>query len=365
MRRLLYFATGAILASCATSPKYDLTGTTGADLDGKKVYLERLDSAAQYVAIDSAVVSNQHFTFKGTAQEPAIAMITVASENNPALPFILENGNIQMTLGAESKVSGTAANDSLQSYYNHIDEISKQIKVLVEEFEAKRSESSLTEEDQKAIMSKYEQLQGMATDYSISFIKANQNSLAGMSILSNYLTALSVEQIDQILAAASPAFKATPLMNRIDSYLTALRRSEVGAMYTNITMPDLQGQNISLSDYIGKGKYVLVDFWASWCGPCRAEMPVVVEAYKKYADKGFEIVGISFDNNKEAWEKGVKDLNMTWPQMSDLKGWQSEAGVVYGIRSIPATLLFDPQGKIIAKNLRGEELANTLAQYLK
>lgn len=130
-------------------------------------------------------------------------------------------------------------------------------------------------------------------------------------------------------------------------------------------MKDPAGKEVSLSDYVGKGKYVLVDFWASWCGPCRREMPALVEAYAKYKDKGFEIVGVSLDTQTEAWEKSIEALNITWPQMSDLKGWESEATDIYGLAYIPQTLLIDPNGKIIAKNIYGEAVSEELAKYLK
>jgi len=136
-------------------------------------------------------------------------------------------------------------------------------------------------------------------------------------------------------------------------------------MYTDLVMKDMNDKEIKLSQFAGKGNYVFVDFWASWCGPCRAEMPNVVEAYNKYHSKGLEIVGVSFDQKKDAWTAMVKKLGMEWPQMSDLKGWQCEAGKVYGIRSIPSNILLDPQGKIVASDLRGEELQKKLAEIYK
>lgn len=149
------------------------------------------------------------------------------------------------------------------------------------------------------------------------------------------------------------------------SMLASLEKRHPGIQYHELTMQDMNGKTVKLSDYVGKGKYVLVDFWASWCGPCRMEMPNVVKAYADFKDKKFEIVGVSFDQKKDAWTTAVKQLGMTWPQMSDLKGWKCAANEVYGVNSIPSNVLIDPQGKIIATDLRGEQLQSELAKVLR
>ena len=144
--------------------------------------------------------------------------------------------------------------------------------------------------------------------------------------------------------------------------LAALDKRKPGSMFKDMTMNDMDGKARSLSEWCGKGNYVLVDFWASWCGPCRQEMPNVVDNYNKYHAKGFEVIGVSFDSNAAAWKSAVKRLGMAWPQLSDLKAWKSAAASLYGIMGIPANVLIDPAGKIVAIDLRGAGLGIKLKE---
>lgn len=174
---------------------------------------------------------------------------------------------------------------------------------------------------------------------------------------------LEFDQLEKVCDPTSGYYNEEA-MAKPKKMLAALKLRQPGSQYKDLTMNDLTGKEVKLSQWIGKG-YVLVDFWASWCGPCRAEMPNVVESYKRYHDKGYEIVGVSFDQKKEAWAAAVEKLGMTWPQMSDLKGWGCAAHDVYGVNSIPSNILIDAQGKIIATDLRGEDLLNKLAELYK
>lgn len=145
---------------------------------------------------------------------------------------------------------------------------------------------------------------------------------------------------------------------------SVLRLHVYGQPFADLTMNDMEGKSVSLSDWAGKGKYVLVDFWASWCAPCRQEMPNVKANYEKYKSKGFEVIGVSFDSRANDWKAAVGQMGLEWPQMSDLKGWESEGAKVYGIKSIPANVLLDGEGKIVGVDLRGEALGQRLEELL-
>lgn len=148
-----------------------------------------------------------------------------------------------------------------------------------------------------------------------------------------------------------------------ERYLDALKNTMPGKKSPSITQLDLNGEPYALSDL--KGKYVLIDFWASWCPPCREENPKLVKTYAEFKDKNFEILGVSFDREFDAWAKAVKDDNLTWKHVSDLQGWNNSAGQAYGVKAIPQNILVDPEGKVVARNLHGEDLNNKLREILK
>lgn len=367
---ILLFATMAIVfASCQNKTAYKVEGTVAdANLNGKYVYLqENTDSAI--VNVDSMLLADGKFQFKGDIEKSKVHFITldqnVQTLNAKRVMFLLEPGTITVNIDTIPTVGGTAANDDLNDFMQHQFEFTKTTRAISNQYNEAMKAGTMNDSLEASINAAYEKEVDAIKVYNFDFIKKNMNNDLGQFLFLTSASSFEPKEQKELLNKLSDEYKAKPEVKRISTRLENLEKVAEGEMFADLTMENPEGETVSLSDYAGKGKYVFVDFWASWCGPCREEMPNVVEAYKKYKNKGFEIVGVSLDNSKDNWLKGIKDLNMTWPQMSDLKAWDSKAVEVYAFQGIPHTVLLDKDGKIIAKNLRGQKLHEKLAELMK
>lgn len=364
MKKIVYlFAAGTMaLAACTSEPSYKISGTIEGAADGELVYLQEV-KGREMVKLDSAVVTAGAFTFNGRQDVAANRYITYtpAEGKGKMTDFFLENGNIAVTFGEETTVAGTPNNEIYQAYKKEAGALNKEMRALYGKFK----EEGLTEEQKAEIEKQYEELDNKLNDLTFNTIDANITNAVGIHLWPGNSYSMDLEQLKALAAKVPAEFQSNERIANLLKRIEVLEKTAVGQKFTDFSMPDPEGNIIKLSDEISKNKYTLVDFWASWCGPCRAEMPNVIAAYKEFNKKGFGIVGVSLDSDAAKWKDAIKTMNMTWTHMSDVKGWQCEGAALYGVNSIPATVLVAQDGTIVARNLRGEAIAEKLKELLK
>jgi len=321
-------------------------------------------SNGKWLTIDSTHAKKGAFELTGKIGEPELLYLFFGSNKKIKAVFI-ENSKITFTGDinnlAASTINGSKSHKVFSQFTNEIKVFENKSSDLYNQYiEAKKIDNK---DLVKKIQESYYKLDDEKTSFIKNYVSTHNKSFVTPYIISHHLIfGLDANQLDSILNTLDKKLNSSVYVIQMNERLVVLQNVAIGKQAPDFTLNDTLGNPISLSSL--KGKYVLIDFWAAWCSPCRAENPNNVKLYKKYKNKGFEIFGVSLDNSKKAWINAIKKDGLTWPQVSDLIGWKSKAGKLYGVQSIPHTVLLDKNGKIIAKNLRGEELNEKIAELL-
>lgn len=353
LNKAKYFVAGLLLSGLASQAQNarvsgNISGLKDAELKFR-YYLGNVRKT------EDITVKDGKFEWLAVMPEPQRIM---ASFPNRTIEFFVESGNISITGNIDSldkiKIVGSKTQDESLAFTASMNDLA------TEERQVSKDRKGAAEADQAPFDQKMEELENQKTLRVNQYVATHPKSafsvyLVGQrTFMGEYGYGMSAyEKLDE---SAKQTFEG----KRIAEKLVVLKRSAIGAQMLDFTQNDTEGKPVKFSAF--KGKYVFVDFWASWCHPCREENPNVLQAYNRYKDKNFTVVGVSLDDKAENWKKAIKDDQMPWAQLSDLKGWKNEVSTYYGINGIPSTLLVDPQGKIIAKNLRGEALNKKLAE---
>ncbi|MDR1003667.1 MAG: AhpC/TSA family protein [Prevotellaceae bacterium] len=364
MKKLIYLiASAAVIAACSNNNSYRIKGSVEGASDGDIVYLQKAQGQ-QLVKMDSAIIKKGEFAFEGVQDTAVNCYLTYkgADKKSLLMDFFLENGNIYIQLSqGDYNAIGTPNNNIYQEIRKKLSDDN----VRLSELNKAAQDTTLTQQARDAKQAEMDDIENEQIEYLKQMIAANITNPVGVYLLKdNYYYYTDANEIVPLMAQIPAAYRDAAVV-RLEGKVEKMKATAAGVKFTDFEMKTPDDKPIKLSDYAGKGKIVLVDFWASWCPPCRREMPTLVKLYAQYQPKGFEIVGVSLDRTGDAWKKGIKDLNITWPQMSDLKYWNSEGAALYAVSSIPHLMLIDGNGNIIARGLSGEEVEAKLATLLK
>ncbi|HAH24676.1 MAG TPA: alkyl hydroperoxide reductase [Prolixibacteraceae bacterium] len=352
-----------IFACHSKKDEFSIKGSI-AGVETGKVYLQKLvDGRPQ--SIDTTDLVDGKFAFKGKMELPDIRILRLNDQDYFAQLF-LDNSDVKVVASKDSlratKITGSASQDIFKEYLTEVEHMNKGVAKLQQSYQSAMASGNLDQAKKDSI--DYNATMDNMKVFTKNFVKEHNKS-----VVSAYLTLVQLApqlepaELDSIITHFPPEISKSEYVIQLKAITAGMKQTAIGALAPDFTMNDPEGKPIALSSL--RGKVVLIDFWASWCGPCRKENPNVVKLYQKYHGKGFEILGVSLDKSKDEWMKAIQQDQLSWLHVSDLQFWQNTAARLYSVNSIPQSFLLDKDGKIIAKGLNSEQLDAKLNEMLQ
>lgn len=364
MKNIIYLVAGTLLIfSCTSEPHYVVKGKIEGS-DNVTFYLQKREDG-KLISIDSAVSKKGSFTLKGGKVDYPQMIQLVAGTTKKRTSFYLENSEIIVSGILDSlfkaTITGSKTHDEYRTLVDANKILSDKYTTIYSDYQiaGRAGDTVKTAEMEKQL----ESLQTEMTDLQKDFVKNNPASYVTPSILSSLSYEMEASEIEAAINTMDTAVAAIPMMKSLKERVQVMKAVSIGQKAPDFTMNDVDGKPVALSSKIG-AKLLLVDFWAAWCGPCRQENPNVVKVYNEFNKKGFDVFGVSLDQEKEDWVKAIADDKLTWTHVSDLQYWSNAAAKMYAVNAIPANFLLDETGTIIARNVRGEELYKKVNEIL-
>lgn len=364
MKKILFplAAIALSLAACHSTPQYTINGTVEGEQEGAVCLIKYIGRTAD--TLNEAPIKAGKFKIQGTVENTTNAYLVVKGKKG-GIPILIENTKFTATLNPEdntqSKVEGTEDQKTLNEYLAISNELRQQQSELYKAYSVAMQEKN--EKKANEIRAEYDKADSIATAKGNELIKAHADSYVAPYIIAGKMHNLELPALQESYNMLGDNAKSSEYGKKIAERIEKLDAVAIGKVAPNFTQNTPKGTPLSLYDI--KGKVKIIDFWASWCGPCRRANPEMVKLYKKFHPKGLEILGVSLDRCKEDWEKAIADDRLTWNHVSDLQYWSNAAAQTYAVNSIPHLVILDKNNVIVARNLHGAELENKIAELLK